>query len=305
MLTRYYEAVIIEISKSSQRKIGTLTLTARPQRAIHIMSQIVFKPNPEKLKNAVAAIVGRAIASIKRFSTSLHNRCNLVVYVDNQGRTCCQFLRRDAFTGYDFQFSGDKCVVTNKATGDVYSVAFDKCSCPAFKYAPKQQCKHQIMVAQLKGELTIEQAIAECAHPRAITGLDAHYCPDCRKSIEYGTSAYNAILNKTIDIDPNNAPKGCILKRSEDWASMEFDVHVAVMERQRGIPMPALKNIGRIVQYPEGIHAYRVRSGIGHTFDSAKDAIAHLVRVVGTSFEEIAAVFEQRDQLMRKRIARL
>ncbi|HEY9783289.1 MAG TPA: hypothetical protein V6D09_24520, partial [Leptolyngbyaceae cyanobacterium] len=72
-----------------------------------------------------------------------------------------------------------------------------------------------------------------------------------------------------------------------------------------GVPTPVLKNIGRIVQHPEGIHAYRVRSGIGHTFDSAKDAIAHLVRVVGTSFEEIAQACEQRDQLMRKRIARL
>ena len=65
------------------------------------------------------------------------------------------------------------------------------------------------------------------------------------------------------------------------------------------------KNIGRIVQYPEGIHAYRVRSGIGHTFQSAKDAIAHLARVVGTNFAEIADAFEQREQLMRKRIARL
>jgi hypothetical protein len=86
---------------------------------------------------------------------------------------------------------------------------------------------------------------------------------------------------------------------------MEFDVHVAVIERQRGIPTPAIKNIGRIVQYPTGIHAYRVRSGIGHTFDSANDALAHLVRVVGTSFEEIATAFDAREQLMRKRIARL
>lgn len=272
----------------------------------------IFKPNSEKLKNALAAVLGRAIATIKRFTTSLHNRCNLVVYVDNQGRTCCQFLRRDAFTGYHFDFSGDKCIVTNKESGDIYTVAFDKCSCPAFKFSPKNECKHQLMVAELKGQLSIEQAIApkqviaeECNHPRAMTGLDAHFCPDCRKSIEYGTPAYNAVLQRTKEIDPNNVPKGCILRRSEDWTCLEFDVHVAVMERQRGIPTPAIKNIGRIVQYPTGIHAYRVRSGIGHTFDSAKDAIAHLVRVVGTNFEEIAAAFDAREHLIRKRIARL
>lgn len=293
--------------------------TLRSTGDFFIMPQNIFKPNQEKLKNAVAAVVGRAISSIKRFATALHNKCNLVVFTDAVGRTCSTFLRRDAFTGYDFQFSGDKCVVTNKATGDIYTVAFGRCSCPAFKFSPKEECKHQRMIAELKGELEIEQVIAqtelnqyieqqssvECTHSRAITGLDCHYCPDCKKSIEYGTAAYEAMLNRVEEIDPNNAPKGCILKRSDDWASMEYDVHVAVIERHRGVPTPVLKNIGRIVQYPEGIHAYRVRSGIGHTFQSARDAIAHLVRVVGTSFDEIATAFDEREQMMRKRIARL
>jgi hypothetical protein len=269
------------------------------------MSQTVFKPNPEKLKNALAAIVGRAIASIKRFVTVLHNRCNLVVYVDAFGRTCSTFLRRDAFTGYDFQFSGDKCVVTNKATGDVYTVSLGRCTCPSFKYAPKLQCKHQLMVAELKGELSIEQSVALCNHPRAITGLDAHFCPDCKKSIQYGTAEYDAMLNKTIDIDPNNVPKGCLLKRSDDWTCMEFDVHVAAIERQKGLPTPVLKNIGRLVQHSDGIYTYRVRSKFARTFNTTRDALAYLVQVVGTSFEEIAAACEQRDQLMRKRVARL
>lgn len=269
------------------------------------MPQIVFKPNPEKLKNAVAAIVGRAIASIKRFTTALHNRCNLVVFVDAAGKTCSTFLRRDAFSGYHFDFSGDKCIVTNKQTGDVYTVSLGRCTCPSFKYAAKQQCKHLRMVAELRGELTIEQALAECNHPRAITGLDAHYCPDCKKSIEYGTSAYNAMLNKTIDIDPNNVPQGCLLKRSDDWTCMEFDVHVAAIERQKGLPTPVLKNIGRLVQHSDGIYTYRVRSGIARTFNTTRDALAYLVQVVGTNFQEIAQACDQRDQLMRKRIARL
>ncbi len=269
------------------------------------MPQIVFKPNPEKLKNAVAAIVGTAIRTIKRFVSVLHNKCNLVVYVDASGRTCSTFLRRDAFSGYDFRFEGEKCIVTNKETGDIYTVAFDKCTCPAFKYAPKEQCKHQRMVAELRGELSIEQSVAECNHPRAMTGLDAHFCPDCRKSIEYGTSAYNTVLQRTKEIDPNNVPKGCLLKRSDDWTCMEFDVHVAAIERQKGLPTPVLKNIGRLVQHSDGIYTYRVRSGIARTFNTTRDALAYLVQVVGTSFEEIAAAFEQRDQLMRTRIARL
>lgn len=285
----------------------------------------IFRPDPVKLKNALAAVVGRAIASVKRFATALHNRCNLVVFVDASGRTCSTFLRRDAFTGYSFEFKGDRCTVTNKATGDVYVATFSStrkwCPCRSYEFSPREtkNCKHLRMIAELKGELGIEQAIAqtefnqyieqqapvECTHSRAITGLDCHYCPDCKKSIEYGTAAYEAMLSRIEEIDPTKAPKGCILKRSDDWASMEFDVHVAVIERQKGIPTPVLKNIGRIVQYPGGIHAYRVRSAIGHTFQTARDAITHLVRVVGTNFEEMSKAFDAREQLMRKRIARL
>lgn len=295
--------------------------------------QAIFKLGTAKLKNALAAILETAIAQVKRFTTALHNRCNLVVFVDAAGRTCSTFLRRDAFTGYHLEFSGDKCIVTNKESGDVYTVEFGKCSCPAFKYSPKKECKHQLMVAELKGELSIEQAIAqteldsyieqqadaECTHWRAITGLDAHYCqasfaeeyspanvaPDCRKSIEYGTAAYNQMLNKVEKIDTNNLPAGCRLTRTDDHISMEYEVHVWRQERVRGIPTLTMHNIGRIVQMPAAIYAYTGRSGVARNFPTARDAIAYLVRVVGTSFEEIAEAFNQNEQLMRRRIARL
>ena len=280
----------------------------------------IFKPNSEKLKNALAAVLGRAIATIKRFTSSLHNRCNLVVFVDASGRTCSTFLRRDAFTGYHFEFTGEKCLVTNKETGDVYTVNFDICSCPAFKYSSaKKECKHLAMVAQLRGELGIEQVIAqteldsyveqqvsdECNHARAITGLDAHYCPDCKKSIEYGTAAYETMLSKSKEIDLNNLPVGCLLKRTDDWLCEEYNVWAWGYKNERGVPRIMQRHLGRIVQHTDGIYTYRVTSGIARTFETTKDAIAYLVKVVGTSFEEIQQAFDERDQLMRKRIARL
>ncbi len=265
----------------------------------------IFRPDPAKLKNALAAVVGKAIASVKRFATALHNRCNLVVFTDASGRTCSTFLRRDAFTGYHFDFNAGECIVTNKETGDIYTVAFDKCTCLAFKYAPKQQCKHQRMVAELRGELTIEQAVAECNHPRAMTGLDAHYCPDCKKSIESGTAAYETMLSKSKEIDLNNLPVGFSLKRTDDWFCEEYNVWAWGYKNERGVPRIIQKHLGRLVQHPDGIYTYRVASGIARTFSTTRDAIAYLVRVVGTSFEEIQRAFEQRDQLMRKRIARL
>lgn len=44
-----------------------------------------------------------------------------------------------------------------------------------------------------------------CVHPRAIPGLDAHYCPDCKKSIGAGTITYQKLLsNETNCLEDNN-----------------------------------------------------------------------------------------------------
>lgn len=246
------------------------------------MSQIILKPNPESLKNAIAAVVERAVRSIKRFATALHNKCNLVVYVDWFGRTCCQFIKKNAFTGYHFEFSGNICLITNKETGDVYSVTYAPvlkcCTCPAYTYSPgpKQPCKHIKMVAELKGDL--EQVIAGA---------------ELNQYIEGGADSIAA------EIDLNNVPKGCRLERSDDWMSLEYYVHAWGYQNQRGIPTLLQKNIGRLVQHPDGIYAYRVRSGIGRTFSSTNDAIAYLVRTVGTSFSEIAQAFEARQLTLK------
>lgn len=268
---------------------------------------VVVKNLSDNLKNAIAAIVGRAIRSIKRFTTALHNRCNLVVYVDIQGRTCCQFLKKDAFSGYHFAFSGNECEVTNKESGEIYTVNFSlaTCTCPAFKYdRSKQPCKHISMVAEVRKDLetVVLKTQSECSHPKAIIGLDAHYCPDCKKSIDYGTAAYEEILNrkpkidkpkKAFEINPNDVPTGCYLKRTDDWMCVEYDVNVrrVTNERQSSGEFwrhPVLQNIGRIVEHPQGIYTYRIRSGVARVFESVQQAIAYLVQVVGTSFDEIA-----------------
>lgn len=328
----------------------------------------IFKHSTEKLKNAIAAIVGRAIRSIKRLTTALHNRCNLVVYVDDQGRTCCQFLKKDAFSGYHFAFSGNECLVTNKESGEIYTVNFTaaNCTCPAFKYdRSKSPCKHIKMVAEVRQDLeqTVLKTQKECDHPKAIIGLDAHYCPDCKKSIEYGTTAYGEILNrdnrdnkqsaktkKAFEIDPNDVPlelsakkyvqpshpdpntqagkpsphscwnripagsaieksqntagrifqaslpTGVRLKRTDDWMCVEYNVDAygyKNINRERHI-VPI--NIGRIVEHPEGIYTYRIRSGVARVFETVQEALAYLIQVVGTSFDECAAAYWEFNQ---------
>ena len=128
------------------------------------MAQLgILRPDPTKLKNAIAAIVGQSVTTIKRFAAALHNKCQLVVYTDSLGKTCCQFLRHDAFTGYSFEFKGDRCTVTNKETGDVYVATFSPtrkwCPCRSYEFSPRENknCKHLLMIADLKGDLGIEQ----------------------------------------------------------------------------------------------------------------------------------------------------
>jgi hypothetical protein len=41
-----------------------------------------------------------------------------------------------------------------------------------------------------------------CPHPRAIIGLDAFYCPDCRGSICSGTSAYQRLYGDKTNLQP-------------------------------------------------------------------------------------------------------
>lgn len=261
------------------------------------MSQFIFKPNTENLKNALAAVVERAISSIKRFATALHNKCNLVVYIDGFGRTCCQFVKKDAFSGYHFEFSGSSCVITNKETGEmykaVYSPDFKFCSCAAFKFSslPKQ-CKHLRMVAELRvpasfpGGLDDPEAIAAGNLEQAIEKVE----PEQRIKSE---------------INPAEVPTGCCLERSDDWISLEYYVRAWGYENRRGVRSLVQKNIGRLVQCSDGIHAYRVRSGVGHTFETTHDALAYLVRIVGTSFKEIAQAYELHENLVTKRISKL
>lgn len=289
----------------------------------------IFKPDTAKLKNAITAILGRAIRTIKRFSTALHNKCNLVVYTDDKGRTCSQFLKKDAFSGYSFEFKGDACAVTNKETGDVYVVTYSNsckwCPCKSYKFSDplEKNCKHLRMVSELKGGL--EQAIAQtefdsyieyqadsqCTHARAIAGLDSYYCPDCKKSIEQGSAVYNEILNRKpsrrkrpILIDLLEVPAGCRLERTDDWIALEYHVHAWGYQNIRGVRSLVQKNIGRIVQMSDGIYTYRLTSGIARTFETTRDAIAYLVQVVGMSFEEIAIAYQER-MAFQKKVARL
>lgn len=233
-------------------------------------------PQPvDDIKNAIACIVGRAVRQIKRFVSSIHNHCPLVVYERIDGKTCSQFIKRNAFTGYHVDFSNGKGVVTNLATGKQYQVQlrgnYYYCQCDGFKYSPlpRQPCKHIKMVADLQGQ-TLEQAIAPPSplvpHPSPL-------------------------------IDERDLPKGCSLQRTEDYLSREFYVFAHVITRQNGVPTPTTKSIGRLLEGMNSIEAYRPRSGVSRCFTTTLDAVKYLVSGSGYSLKEIAEAFDAWDEL--------
>lgn len=40
-------------------------------------------------------------------------------------------------------------------------------------------------------------SVGFCPHKNLKIGLDAHYCPDCHKRFERGTSSYEELLSET------------------------------------------------------------------------------------------------------------
>lgn len=127
-------------------------------------TSVVLEPT-NNFFNALIAVLDGAAKEIKRFVASLHNRCPLVVYVNQSGKVCSQFLKRSAFTGYHFRFTGNEVIVTNKESGAQYRVSLKMqfCSCKRFIYSPlpKQSCKHIKMVAELRGDSTHSAAQSE------------------------------------------------------------------------------------------------------------------------------------------------
>ena len=64
---------------------------------------------------------------------------------------------------------------------------------PDENYFAQQQQQQQQQQQRLAA------AAVPCEHPRAIIGLDAHYCPDCGKSVQAGTRLFEEILRRSID----------------------------------------------------------------------------------------------------------
>jgi hypothetical protein len=52
-----------------------------------------------------------------------------------------------------------------------------------------------------------------CPHTRAIPGLDAYYCPDCKKSISAGTAAYKQLTDRPLFKGTTDEEKAEIRRR--------------------------------------------------------------------------------------------
>lgn len=213
---------------------------------------------PQITSTAIAALLETTATAIRKFGVAARNRCPWVSYINQAGKACSHFIARAKFSGYHFKFNSGAAVVTNLETGKQYSVSLTSqlCSCPAFHFAPfpKAACKHMKMVAELRGDVI---------------------------------GAVNE-LPQYVGIDEQDLPKGCSLRRTEDYyLRREFYVEIYVMARSNGVLKPVKRCVGQLVEGASSVQAYRLRSGIQRSFTTTMDAVKYLVNSSDYSLKQV------------------
>ncbi len=106
-----------------------------------------------------------------------------------------------------------------------------------------------------------------------------------------------AIAPDYAAIDEQDLPKGCMLHRTDDNLSREYDLFARIVKRIGGVPTHTTVCIGRLLEGLDGIQAFRLTSGIYRSFSSTMAAVRYLVSSSGHSLSEIATAYEQWDEL--------
>lgn len=100
-------------------------------------------------------------------------------------------------------------------------------------------------------------------------------------------------------IDPEDVPRGVILRQTSDDFIVEFNVFAWVIVRNQGVPEPQQRQIGRLVEGLGKIESYRPKAGIYHAFTRTLDAVNYLISGSGYSQSNIDAgieLFESRQK---------
>ncbi|MDJ0718344.1 MAG: hypothetical protein QNJ54_29650 [Prochloraceae cyanobacterium] len=217
----------------------------------------IRKPSPnniDRIQNAVLAILKGVAVKVIRFIKKLgRGHCPWVHYETPEGKRRATFLSPKAFSGYSWNAKYSE--VVNLETGAVYQVSDRSCTCQFWHWkvrtGKKRTCKHQDMRAEFEGKSLTKKI---------------------------------ALQKETIHIDPNNPPAGCILRRTDDWMSAEYEV--LVKSPNPSNDSPETKLLGRVVEQKDGIFAIAHQCKTGVMTWDIEEAIAYLLYSHGMNYKQ-------------------
>ncbi len=255
--------------------------------------------SPDCIYNSLSAIFARTSIKVIKFIKELgRGRCPWLHFELPSGKRLATFISPKAFQGYKWFNSFSE--VVNLETGAVYQVsaplrgsafADRHCTCqfwhwkvrtgleyffikgsphkadkllsPADKltkrtslnknniFRKKRTCKHQDMRAEFEGK-----SLAKTIAPQ----------------------------KETTHIDPNNPPAGCILRRTDDWMSAEYEV--LFKSPNPSNDSPETKLLGRVVEQKDGIFAIAHQCKTGVMTWDISEAIAYLLYSHGMDYKQ-------------------
>lgn len=78
-------------------------------------------------------------------------------------------------------------------------------------------------------------------------------------------------------IDAADVPPGVTLQSTNDDLLVEYSVLAWTIHRNKGVPEPMQRTIGRLVEGIDGIEAYKPKSGLSKVFGRTLDAVNYLI----------------------------
>ena len=208
----------------------------------------------DPMHNAVLAILDGVAACIIRFERQSQKfRCPWVYYETASGKRRATFLSPKEFVGHKWLHNYSE--VVNLETGAKYQVSDEQCTCPYWFNAVGTGQERACPHQKLRCEL-LGQSLTEAI------GI----------------------------IDPDNPPEGCLLQRTDDWIQMEYEVFA--WEQKDSQEAPELKNLGRVVQEPQGIWTCGSKSSTGQLFQKIEDSFTFLLNYHGINYSQVLSALE-------------
>ncbi|MDJ0717766.1 MAG: hypothetical protein QNJ54_26685 [Prochloraceae cyanobacterium] len=218
-------------------------------------SQDRSEQKPDLFHNAILAVLEQAGATeVIRYKKKVgRGRVYWAYYKTENGKKRATFISPKEFQGY--RWNAKYSEVINLESGAVYQVSDRHCTCQFWHWkvrtGKKKTCKHQDMRAEFEGK-SLSKTIAP--------------------------------QKETTHIDPNNPPAGCILRRTDDWMSAEYDV--LFKSPNPSNDSPETKLLGRVVEQKDGIFAIAHKCKTGVMTWDISEAIAYLLYSHGMNYKQ-------------------